>query len=55
MEVLRPEKFGGDVHFHSYEDLEKAFVSGKLHPMDLKNSVTEYLENIIAPIRKRYR
>jgi tyrosyl-tRNA synthetase len=55
MEILRPEKFGGDVHFNSYEDLEKAFVLGKLHPMDLKNSVTEYLENIIAPIRKRYR
>jgi tyrosyl-tRNA synthetase len=55
MEILRPEKFGGDAHYHSYEEMERDFVLGKLHPMDLKTAVVEYLENIIAPIRKRYR
>ncbi|VVB83493.1 Tyrosine--tRNA ligase [uncultured archaeon] len=55
MEILRPEKFGGQVHYRTYLELEKDFVSGKLHPLDLKNSVIEYLENIISPIRKRYR
>ncbi len=55
MDILREEKFGGDVHYHSYEELEKEYASGKLYPLDLKNAVVEYLENIIAPIRKRYR
>jgi tyrosyl-tRNA synthetase len=55
MEFLRPEKFGGHVDFKNYEALEKAFVEGRLHPLDLKNTVVEYLENIIAPIRKRYK
>lgn len=55
MEFLRPEKFGGHVDFKNYEALEKAFVEKRLHPMDLKTAVIEYLENIIAPIRKRYK
>jgi len=55
MDILREEKFGGDVHYHSYEELEKDYASGKLYPLDLKNAVVEYLENIIAPIRKRYK
>jgi tyrosyl-tRNA synthetase len=55
VEIKRPEKFGGDVKFQSYEELEKGFAEGKLHPMDLKIAVTEYLEKIIAPIRKNYK
>jgi tyrosyl-tRNA synthetase len=55
VEIKRPEKFGGDLTFENYEELEKFYTSGKLHPLDLKNSVTEYLEKIIAPIRKNYK
>ncbi len=55
VEIKRSEKFGGDVSFNDYEKLERDYVSGKLHPMDLKNAVIEYLEKIIAPIRKNYR
>jgi tyrosyl-tRNA synthetase len=54
-DIKRPEKFGGNVSYKNYEEMEKAFVEGKLHPMDLKIAVTEYLEKIIAPIRKNYR
>ena len=53
--IKRPEKFGGDLEFKDYEKLEETFVAGKLHPMDLKNAVTEYLEEIIAPIRKNWK
>ncbi len=55
IEIKRPEKFGGDVKFEDYEKLEKDYSNGKLHPLDLKNAVTEYLEKIIAPIRKNYK
>ena len=34
---------------------EVGFESGKLHAADLKNSVVDYLEKIIAPIRKNWK
>jgi len=53
--ISRPDKFGGNVEFEEYEILEKEFAKGKIHPMDLKNSVTEELEKIISPIRKNWK
>lgn len=55
IEVKRDKKFGGDLKFKSYDELEKIYSEGKLHPLDLKKATTEYLEKIIAPIRKNYR
>ncbi len=43
MLVERDEKFGGDITFNSYEELEKAFKGKQLHPMDLKNTVAKHL------------
>jgi tyrosyl-tRNA synthetase len=53
--IKRPEKFGGDIEVKTYEELEKIYSSGKLHPLDLKNAVSEYLEGIISPIRKNWK
>ncbi|MCK4327238.1 MAG: tyrosine--tRNA ligase [Candidatus Diapherotrites archaeon] len=50
--VERPEKFGGNVAFKSYGELEKAFVDG-LHPMDLKNAMGKAIADILEPCRKR--
>tara|TARA_Y100000310_G_scaffold335813_1_gene418786 strand:+ start:1084 stop:2061 length:978 start_codon:yes stop_codon:yes gene_type:complete len=55
LEIKRPDKFGGDVNFKSYEELEEAYVRKKVHPMDLKNAVAEGLEKIIGPIRKNFK
>lgn len=54
LEVKRPEKFGGDVTYTSYKELEKDFAEKKLHPMDLKNSVSEKLIQILEPARKHF-
>jgi tyrosyl-tRNA synthetase len=54
MKIERDKKHGGDIIFHSYEELEKAFKEGKLHPMDLKNAVSEHLDEMIAPIRDHF-
>jgi tyrosyl-tRNA synthetase len=51
--IKRPEKYGGDVTFDSYEELEKIFAEGNLHPMDLKNAVAEELIKILEPIREK--
>ena len=55
IKITRDKKFGGNIDFKSYEELEKAYTSGKLHPLDLKNAAAEYLEKIIAPIRKNWK
>jgi len=54
MKVERPKKFGGDIIFERYEDLEKAFREGKLHPLDLKKAVADNLEILIKPIREHF-
>ncbi|KAG0204097.1 hypothetical protein BGX28_003858 [Mortierella sp. GBA30] len=50
--ILRPEKFGGDVTYTNYEDLENDFRDKKVHPGDLKKAVTESINDLLAPIRK---
>jgi tyrosyl-tRNA synthetase len=54
-DISRPEKFGGDLNFANYEDLEKAFAKKDIHPLDLKNSLTKYLIEIITPIRNKFK
>lgn len=49
--VERPKKFGGTVVFESYKELENAYVSGTLHPQDLKSGVAEALVSVLEPIR----
>ena len=55
IEIKRSEKFGGSIYYDSYDKLENDFKSKKIHSLDLKNSVAEYLEKIIAPIRKAWK
>ncbi len=52
--IERPEKFGGNLEFGSYEELASEFESGKLHPADLKSGTAAYLDKILEPIRKYY-
>ena len=52
--VSRPEKFGGDVHFASYAELEEAYAKEEIHPGDLKGAVTNALNIILAPVQKMF-
>ncbi|RLG69640.1 MAG: tyrosine--tRNA ligase [Candidatus Iainarchaeum archaeon] len=52
--ILREEKFGGDVSFNSYEELEKEFLEKKIHPMDLKNTLALKLAEIFSDARKYF-
>jgi len=51
MDIERPEKFGGNVSFSSYEDIASSYFSGKLHPMDLKKGAAEGLIKALAPMK----
>ena len=50
--VERSPKFGGNISYTSYSQLESDFAQKKLHPSDLKKTVETYLIKIISPIRK---
>ncbi|TSA16065.1 MAG: tyrosine--tRNA ligase [Nitrosopumilales archaeon] len=51
--IERPSKFGGNITFTSYQQLEKEFAEKKLHPSDLKETVSRYIIEIIKPIRQK--
>jgi tyrosyl-tRNA synthetase len=50
--VKRPEKFGGDKSYTSYDEIEKDFVDKKLHPEDLKKAVAEEIITLLKPVKK---
>lgn len=52
--IERPEKFGGNLEFNSYEELEKTYLAQELHPLDLKNGVAKALSDYLAPVREYF-
>ncbi|MHA1770419.1 MAG: tyrosine--tRNA ligase, partial [Candidatus Thorarchaeota archaeon] len=52
--IKRKEKFGGDVEFSSIEEFEKAYTEQQLHPLDVKQAVTEGLIKILSPAREYF-
>ncbi len=52
--IERSSKFGGDIEFTSYSELEVAFGKKEVHPADLKNAVAKYLNEMIQPVRKAF-
>jgi tyrosyl-tRNA synthetase len=51
--VERPDKFGGNATYTNYQDLENDFLQKKLHPSDLKSTISKYVTDIIRPIREK--
>lgn len=54
MKIERPAKFGGNVEFNSAQELEAAFARGELHPADLKNATSKYVNDLLEPVRKHF-
>ena len=52
--IERPEKFGGNLEYNSYEDLESDFVAKKVHPMDVKATAAKYLDEFLVPVREHF-
>ncbi len=54
IKIERPEKFGGNLEFESYDELEDAFKEKKIHPLDVKMTCSKYIDKLIEPIRKHF-
>jgi len=52
--IERPNKFGGDIVFENYRQLENLYKEGEIHPQDLKNAVAYALNKILAPVREYF-
>lgn len=51
--VERPEKFGGNVSYSDYSEIEKDFKEKKLHPMDLKQAMIKEIVKLLNKIDKK--
>lgn len=52
--IERKPEHGGKVEFTNYEDLEKAFAEGHVHPMDLKTAVAKEIIDLLTPAREHF-
>ena len=52
--IERDKKFGGNIVFNNYNNLEKEFVDKKIHPSDLKNNLSKELTNIFSKVRNYF-
>ncbi|MEK6900087.1 MAG: tyrosine--tRNA ligase [Nanoarchaeota archaeon] len=50
--VERPAKFGGNIEFKTYQELEDIFLQKKIHPLDLKNALAKEINALLIPFRK---
>ena len=48
--IERPDKFGGNIDFKSYNEIENQVNSKKLHPMDVKNAVAKEISKLLSKI-----
>jgi len=53
-DIKRADKFGGDVRYNSYKELEDAYVKGDIHPLDLKKATSYYINEMIKPVREHF-
>ena len=50
--VKRDKKYGGELIYSSYEEVEKDFKAKKLHPLDLKLAVTDEINELLKEFKK---
>ena len=54
MLIERPDKFGGNVEYKTYEQLETAYKNKELFPLDLKIALSKYINLFLKPVRKHF-
>ncbi len=48
--IERPEKFGGNLEFKTYKELEKAVKEKSIHPLDIKNQAATEITKLLSEI-----
>jgi len=50
--LKRDKKYGGYLKYTNYNELEEDYISGKIHPLDLKNAIAKEMDKLVEPVRK---
>ncbi len=53
-EVRIERKYGGDITVKSYAQLEELYSRKEIHPLDLKENISEILIDILKPVRDHF-
>jgi tyrosyl-tRNA synthetase len=51
--IERPEKYGGTITVEDYPTLERLYVEGRIHPLDLKKATASALNKLLDNVRRR--
>ncbi|CDU19426.1 tyrosine--tRNA ligase, putative [Plasmodium yoelii] len=52
--LARKEKNGGDKLYLTIEEMEKDYINGEIHPLDLKDNVALYINKMLQPVRDHF-
>ncbi|CXI78007.1 tyrosine--tRNA ligase, putative [Plasmodium berghei] len=52
--LIRKEKNGGDKLYTTIEEMEKDYICGDIHPLDLKDNVASYINKMLQPVRNHF-
>ncbi|TFL04023.1 hypothetical protein BDV98DRAFT_525793 [Pterulicium gracile] len=52
--IERDEKFGGSLHYSTYDALKEDFANKTIHPKDVKTAVANAINRLLEPIRAMY-
>jgi tyrosyl-tRNA synthetase len=52
--IERPEKYGGNKRYATFEELSEDYAAGNLHPGDLKPALAKAINKIIQPVRDHF-
>ena len=52
--IERDEKYGGNLEFESYSELEEMYSKKEVHPADLKKGMADELNKLLDPIRAAF-
>jgi tyrosyl-tRNA synthetase len=50
----RDQKYGGELKFSTYKELEESYKTGKIHPQDLKANMARILADILRGVREYF-
>jgi len=55
LDIVRSEANGGNKTYVTYDDIEADFLSGALHPGDLKPAVANAINAMLEPVRQHFK
>jgi len=51
--VRRPDLYGGDIHFNTYQEMTQCFSDKEVASVDLKGALGDYISEILRPLRDK--